>query len=113
MLSSSTDLEALANAIKRIGLPSEKEEKPKIKIETLLSNHISMDDITIEPIEPSYEYTFISGKRADALYGRVIIEYERPGALSKNSQRRDSVKQIKDLIKGAAKGVPHLILMPQ
>ena len=29
-----------------------------------------------------YEYTFISGGRADALYGHVIIEYKAPGKLS-------------------------------
>ena len=29
-----------------------------------------------------YEYTFVSGGRADALYGHVIIEYKAPGKLS-------------------------------
>jgi hypothetical protein len=80
-----------------------KEEKLKIEIEKLLSRFVSSGDVSIDP---SYEYTFISGKRADALYGHVIIEYEPPGALKKAPQRSHSVKQIKDYITEAAKGVP-------
>jgi hypothetical protein len=68
MQDSITDLEDLAKAIREIGLRGGKEEKLKIETEKLLSTFLSSGDIRIEP---SYEYTFISGKRADALYGML------------------------------------------
>ncbi len=43
-----------------------------------------------------YEYTFVSGGRADALYGHVIIEYKAPGKLS---AERDIVKAKEQVIK--------------
>ena len=42
-----------------------------------------------------YEYTFISGGRADALYGHVIIEYKAPGKLS---TQRDIARAKEQLI---------------
>jgi len=50
-----------------------------------------------------YEYTFISGGRADALYGHVIIEYKAPGKLA--SQRdiaRAKEQVIRYIMKKAA-----------
>ncbi len=43
-----------------------------------------------------YEYTFISGGRADALYGHVIIEYKAPGRLS---TQRDIVRAKEQVIR--------------
>lgn len=43
-----------------------------------------------------YEYTFVSGGRADALYGHVIIEYKAPGKLS---AERDIAKAKEQVIK--------------
>lgn len=48
-----------------------------------------------------YEYTFISGGRADALYGHVIIEYKAPGKLAKGIVK--AKKQIVEYIKKEAK----------
>ena len=43
-----------------------------------------------------YEYTFVSGGRADALYGHVIIEYKAPGKLS---NRRDIAKAKEQVVR--------------
>jgi len=43
-----------------------------------------------------YEYTFVSGGRADALYGHVIIEYKAPGKLS---TEKDIVKAKEQVVK--------------
>lgn len=43
-----------------------------------------------------YEYTFVSGGRADALYGHVIIEYKVPGKLS---SERDVIRAKEQVIK--------------
>lgn len=93
------DLESLAATIKAIGSRAIPEEKLKIEVEKLLGKFISLGDLTVDP---SYEFTFISGKRADALYGHVIIEYESPGALKRTPQRNHAIYQLKDYIKEAA-----------
>lgn len=50
------------------------------------------------------EYTLATG-RADAVFNRLVIEYERPGVLKKipDAATRHSVKQVKDYIEGLAK----------
>ncbi|MEM3831945.1 MAG: N-6 DNA methylase, partial [Sulfolobales archaeon] len=41
-----------------------------------------------------YEYTLVSGARADALYGHVIIEYKAPGKLSSASSIAEAKEQV-------------------
>ncbi|PWH17966.1 MAG: hypothetical protein DDG59_07045, partial [Anaerolineae bacterium] len=49
------------------------------------------------------EYTLASG-RADAVFNRLVIEYERPGVLKKaaDAATRHAVQQVKDYITGLA-----------
>jgi len=49
--------------------------------------------------EGKYEYTLVSGIRADALYGHVVIEYEKPGTLEKPAGFAHAVEQLKGYIK--------------
>ncbi|MBI3762647.1 MAG: hypothetical protein HY260_12420, partial [Chloroflexi bacterium] len=42
---------------------------------------------------PEYEKTILSGS-ADAVYGHVVIEYERPGKLAKDAGRTETVGQL-------------------
>jgi len=44
--------------------------------------------------EGKYEYTLASGKRIDALYGHVIIEYKAPGKLSTDSDIQKVKEQV-------------------
>lgn len=56
------------------------------------------------------EYTLATG-RADAVYNRLIIEYEPPGSLRPNLSHRHTahaVDQVKDYIEGIAKKEKHV-----
>ncbi len=50
------------------------------------------------------EYTLATG-RADAVFNRLVIEYERPGVLKKSldAATRHAIQQVKDYITGLAK----------
>jgi SAM-dependent methyltransferase len=50
------------------------------------------------------EYTLASG-RADAVFNRLVIEYERPGVLKKSpdAATRHAIQQVKDYLEGLAK----------
>ena len=55
------------------------------------------------------EYTLATG-RADAVFNRLVIEYERPGTLTNNLTHRATeraVQQVKDYIVGLAKKQKH------
>ncbi len=56
------------------------------------------------------EYTLATG-RADAVFNRLVIEYERPGVLKKtpDAATRRAVQQVKDHITGLAKKERHKI----
>ncbi|MGB9830141.1 MAG: Eco57I restriction-modification methylase domain-containing protein [Thermotoga caldifontis] len=56
-----------------------------------------------------FEYTLATG-RADAVFSRFVIEYERPGVLKKNlssTGTRHAVQQVKNYIEGLAKKERH------
>jgi SAM-dependent methyltransferase len=50
------------------------------------------------------EYTLATG-RADAVFNRLVIEYERPGVLKKSpdAATRHAIQQVKDYLEGLAK----------
>ncbi|MGC9024971.1 MAG: hypothetical protein ACP5NB_09130, partial [Chloroflexia bacterium] len=50
------------------------------------------------------EYTLATG-RADAVFNRLVIEYERPGVLKEkpDAATRHAIQQVKDYITGLAK----------
>jgi methylase of polypeptide subunit release factors len=52
----------------------------------------------------SYEYTLVEG-RPDALYGRVVIEYEKPGVLGSEAGFKHAVDQAVGYIKELAPSV--------
>src|SRR5688572_3606662 len=92
-------LQTLASSIKKIGMTAPNEEKVKIEIEKLLGVLGQSYGITIDP---QYEFTFISGREADALYGHVIIEYESPGTLDKKERRKRAIEQVETYIEDSA-----------
>lgn len=85
----------LADEIKDIAREVLNEEELKTRVEHLLRNRV-FDKLGIEWAR--YEYTFVSGKRADALYGHVIIEYESPHTLESDRGFSHAVSQAKDYI---------------
>jgi len=56
------------------------------------------------------EYTLATG-RADAVFNRLVLEYERPGVLKKipDAATRHAIQQVKDYLEGLAKKERHQI----
>lgn len=59
-------------------------------------------DIGVNPLGHA-EYTLATG-RADAVFNRLVIEYERPGVLKESLDRstRAAIKQVEDYLRGLA-----------
>lgn len=86
--------------IKKHASEAKNEEELKIRVEILLSPIRKKYDIQWA----SYEHRHhISGKRKDALYGTVIIEYKTPGRLDSKSEFEKAKEQVKRYIVEEAK----------
>ncbi|MEO0150936.1 MAG: N-6 DNA methylase [candidate division WOR-3 bacterium] len=81
----SVEIEKLLNQIKN-------EEDLKIKFETLLRDIREKLNLNYEP---KYELTKFSGKRADAVHGKVIIEYKKPGYFNNENNLIQTIEKIK------------------
>ena len=81
------DAKRVKNKIKEYAKKASNEEELKIKVEGLIQELIAkLFEPGKEP-EVAYEHrTKISGKREDALYGTVIIEYKAPKKLYDRSE---------------------------
>lgn len=88
------DIEEVTTKIKYHMKRARTEEDVKIAIESILGN--VAEKFGLNPA--LYEYTFLSGGRADALYGQVIIEYEAPDSLRSKPKFEHSIKQLKEYI---------------
>ena len=85
---------------------SKNEAEFRIKIAPLIEEFSKKLRLTI-PIRE--EYTLIRG-RADAVYNRLVIEYECPGKLRHDNRyrsNRDSIKQVEDYIEDLSKKERH------
>jgi SAM-dependent methyltransferase len=71
------------------------------KIDPLLEEFCTKVGVT--PLAHA-EYTLATGK-ADAVFNRLVIEYERPGVLKKSpdAATRHAIQQVKDYLEGLAK----------
>nr|QNO50739.1 hypothetical protein EGEIMDOP_00024 [Methanosarcinales archaeon ANME-1 ERB6] len=83
------------------------EEDLKIKVESWIQEVISKFFEPGKEPEVAYEHrTKISGRREDALYGTVIIEYKAPKKLDTVSEFVKAKEQIIEYIKEEAGGKP-------
>ncbi len=99
------DIDSITEYIKEVINKANTEEYIRIKISNLIEEKIlkPLKDLgEIDISEGEYEYTLASGKRVDALYGHVIIEYKGRGVLSNDSNKRKVKKQIIGYIKDIA-----------
>ena len=64
-------------------------------------------EVGVNPLAHA-EYTLATG-RADAVFNRLVIEYERPGVLkrSPDAATRHAIQQVKDYLEGLAKKERH------
>lgn len=86
----------LADRILRAARNAQSEEDLKIAVERALEKALTTLGIRCTP---EYEKTILSGS-ADAMYGNVIIEYEKPGKLSKDAGRAETVGQLTRYLRG-------------
>ncbi|MBE0516423.1 MAG: N-6 DNA methylase [Methanophagales archaeon] len=95
----------LKNKIKEYARKAGNEEELKIKVEGLIQEIIAKFFPEGEEPEVAYEHrTKISGKRKDALYGTVIIEYKAPKRLDTGSEFVKAKEQVVEYIKEEADG---------
>jgi len=83
-------------------LPSRSTEADfRRKIDPLLEEFCT--EVGVTPLAHA-EYTLATGK-ADAVFNRLVIEYERPGVLKKSpdAATRHAIQQVKDYLEGLAK----------
>jgi hypothetical protein len=101
------DAKRIGKRIKEYAKKARNEEELKIKVESLIQEIITKFFAAGEEPEVAYEHrTTISGKREDALYGTVIIEYKAPKKLDTGSEFVKAKNQIEDYIKEEADGKP-------
>ncbi|MDR7482461.1 MAG: hypothetical protein QN203_08135 [Armatimonadota bacterium] len=64
-------------------------------------------EVGVNPLAHA-EYTLATG-RADAVFNRLVVEYERPGTLKKppDAATRNSIRQVRDYIDGLARRERH------
>jgi len=94
------DVNKVISGIKQAASIARNEEELRIRVSNILESEIisKLEGIPLA----KYEYTFISGGRADALYGHVIIEYKAPGKLSAERDIAKAKEQLIDYIKKEA-----------
>ena len=97
----------ITQKIKQAAEISHNEAEFRTKITSLIEDFARQIDLNLHPRE---EYTLING-RADAVYNRLIIEYENPrDALRPDNKYRvnqHAIKQIKDYIEGLVRRERH------
>jgi hypothetical protein len=86
------DIDDILICIRNGILQARTEEDLRIRVSHCIEEKI-LKPLNI-PFEGKYEYTLASGKRVDALYGHVIIEYKAPGKLSTDSDIQKVKEQV-------------------
>jgi hypothetical protein len=102
------DAEEIAKEIVRVAQESISEEDLKQGVEYVLRSKVierlkeaertEIPYTSWRPPRARYEVTLVSGLRADALYGHLIIEYERPKTFETRSGFEKAVEQVKSYI---------------
>ena len=92
------DVDRVLTGLKASADRAANEEEFKINAERVIYNEV-LEKLGLQP--GRYEYTFVSGGRADALYGHLIIEYENP----KKYNLLKAKEQVINYIKKEAGGV--------
>ena len=99
------DIDAITEYIKNVVNNAGSEADIVVRISSLIEEKIlkPLKDLgEIEISEGKYEYTLASGKRADALYGHILIEYKGPGKFLRDSDIKKAKDQVIGYIKALA-----------
>jgi len=106
------DIEEIAEEIKRVASESRSEEDLRQGIEYILKRKVieklkEAEKVEIpyaswKPPKAIYEVTLVSGIRPDAIYGHLIIEYEKPKTFETRSGFEKAIEQVKRYIRDHA-----------
>jgi len=106
------DAEEVAEEIKKVASESISEEDLKQGVEYILRSKVierlkAAEGVEIpygswRPPKARYEVTLVSGARLDALYGHLIIEYEKPKTFETKGGFERAVEQVKGYIRDHA-----------
>jgi len=93
---SQVDVDDVLTSIRTAVRLAQNEEDVRVRVSSIIEEKI------LKPLDISevgkYEYTLVSGVKADALYGHVIIEYKAPGKLSSRTDVNKAREQLVNYI---------------
>lgn len=84
-------------------LAARTEEDVRVKVSNCIETKIlSKFQLSLRPYTAAYEVSLVSGGRADALYGHVVIEYKAPGKLASTRDVENAKSQVIGYVQGLA-----------
>ena len=102
------DVERVAEGIRRVASEAVTEEDLRVGVEYILrcevieklrrAEGVEIPYSSWRPPRARYEVTLVSGARVDALYGHLIIEYERPRSFDTRGGFERAVEQVREYI---------------
>ncbi|MEM2651910.1 MAG: N-6 DNA methylase [Candidatus Caldarchaeum sp.] len=90
------DLDDVLSSIRQAVNVAHTEEDLRLRVSGVIEQKV-LKPLGITQVG-KYEYTLVSGARADALYGHVLIEYKAPGRLSSRSDVARAKEQLVNYI---------------
>lgn len=94
----------LVEGIKKVATDSDSEEDLRIGVEVLLKEFFKKLGVTYTPkYERGKKFGILSG-RADALWGNVVIEYEKPKKFLAKAGQSEAIEQLKKYLEDLSKG---------
>lgn len=97
----SIDIQALADGILQEGKKDVSEATLRIRVEHLLSNYLASIGVDYMPVHE--RRTITTGRRTDALFGTVILEYKKPGRLASPAEWKEAVNQLQGYLEEEAR----------
>jgi len=94
------NIDEVLSCLKRATSTARNEEDLRVRASSCIEEKV-LKPLGLEDLG-RYEYTFLSGGRADALYGHIIIEYKAPGRLVSQADIAGAKEQVVRYIIGLA-----------
>ncbi|MCD5408192.1 SAM-dependent DNA methyltransferase [Candidatus Bipolaricaulota bacterium] len=72
----------------------------RLRVEPILAEFCEKVEVSQEVRD---EFVVAKGKIADAVFDRLVVEFKRPGILSRTRTREDAIAQLRDYLEGLTK----------
>lgn len=90
----------MAEAIRREGRENISEATLRIRVERILADYLEIIGVSYRSVHE--RRTITTGRRTDALFGTVIIEYKRPNRLASSTEWREATEQLQGYLEEEA-----------